>query len=83
MARKPNYRFERHERDRQKLAKKEARAKARAERAEARKEDEESGPPIVAIDPATGLPIERPVARRPVAPAEEPADTPAGNSEKS
>ena len=59
MARKPNYRFERHERDRQKAAKKEARAKARAERAEARKEEGgEGGPPIVEIDPTTGLPVE-------------------------
>lgn len=58
MARKPNYRFERHERDRQKAAKKEARAKARAERAEARKEEDTSGPPIVEVDPTTGLPVE-------------------------
>ncbi len=71
MARKPNYRFERHERDRQKVAKKEARAKARAERAEARKEDDESGPPIVEIDPATGLPVGgRP--ERPAPPPETP-----------
>ena len=68
MARKPNYRFERHERDRQKVAKKEARAKARAERAEARKDGDESGPPIVAIDPVTGLPVDGP-PERPVAPA--------------
>lgn len=75
MARKPNYRFERHERDRQKLAKKEARAKARAERAEQRREEGgEGGPPIVAIDPATGLPMETP-AERPVArKAEDTAD---------
>ena len=59
MARKPNYRFERHERERQKAAKKEARAKAKAERAEARKEEGgEGGPPIVPIDPTTGLPLE-------------------------
>jgi hypothetical protein len=71
MARKPNYRFERHERDRQKVAKKEARAKARTERAEQRKEDGvEGGPPIVAIDPATGLPVDRP-APRPAAPAKD------------
>ncbi len=37
MARKPNYRFERMERDRAKAAKKLARAKAKEERAEKRK----------------------------------------------
>jgi hypothetical protein len=39
MARKPNYRFERLERERTRAAKKAARAKAKAERAEQAKED--------------------------------------------
>lgn len=37
MARKPNYRFERMERDRQKAAKKAARAEAKAKKAELKK----------------------------------------------
>ena len=40
MARKPNYGFERRERERQKAAKKAARQAAKAARAEARKEGE-------------------------------------------
>lgn len=39
MARKPNYRFERLERERTRAAKKAARAKAKAERAEQSKQD--------------------------------------------
>jgi hypothetical protein len=39
MARKPNYRFERHERERIKAAKKAARAEAKAERASDRTAD--------------------------------------------
>jgi hypothetical protein len=38
MARKPNYRFERSERDRQKAAKKAARLLAKQEKSDARKE---------------------------------------------
>ena len=49
MARKPNYKFERMERDRQKAAKKAAKAQAKAERAQKLK-DEEDGP---TSDPAT------------------------------
>ncbi len=41
MARKPNYKFERSERDRAKAAKKAARAKAKAERLEGKKPDED------------------------------------------
>jgi phage protein D len=41
MARKPNYQFERHERARQKAAKKAERAQAKRERAEARKQGDE------------------------------------------
>ncbi len=44
MARKPNYRFERFERDRKKAAKKEARAKAKQERAALRQADNEEEP---------------------------------------
>lgn len=39
MARKPNYKFERMERDRAKAAKKAARAAAKKDKAEAQKED--------------------------------------------
>jgi hypothetical protein len=52
MARKPNYKFERMERDRNKAAKKEARLKAKQEKAELRKaavlagEEFPSGPPL-------------------------------------
>jgi hypothetical protein len=48
MARKPNYRFERLERERVRAAKKAARAKAKADRAEQAKEeltDAETQPP--------------------------------------
>ncbi len=41
MARKPNYQFERFERDRAKAAKKAARAQAKAERAERKKAEED------------------------------------------
>jgi hypothetical protein len=43
MARKPNYRFERLERERVRAAKKAARAKAKAERAEQAKEGPTDG----------------------------------------
>ena len=52
MARKPNYKFERMERDRAKAAKKEARLKAKQEKSELRKaaalagEEFLSGPPL-------------------------------------
>jgi hypothetical protein len=52
MARKPNYKFERMERDRAKAAKKEARLKAKQEKAELRKaaalagEEYVGGPPL-------------------------------------
>ncbi len=54
MARKPNYKFERLERDRAKAAKKAARAKAKAEKVEARK----GGSPEVALtdDSLVGAP---------------------------
>lgn len=45
MARKPNYRFERMERDRQKAAKKAARAKAKAEKAELKNAGPDGVPP--------------------------------------
>ena len=45
MARKPNYRFERSERDRQKAAKKAARLLAKQEKSDARKETEAVEPP--------------------------------------
>ena len=44
MARKPNYRFARLERERTKAAKKAARAKLRAERAELRKQEKAGKP---------------------------------------
>lgn len=44
MARKPNYKFERMERDRAKAAKKAARAEAKAQKAEARKAGEQETP---------------------------------------
>ena len=45
MARKPNYRFERSERDRQKAAKKAARLAAKQEKAAAKEGAEEAPPP--------------------------------------
>ncbi len=45
MARKPNYRFERSERERQKAAKKAARLLAKQEKSDARKEAEAIEPP--------------------------------------
>ena len=56
MPRKPNYRFERFERDRAKAAKKAARLKAKQEKAEQKKAEEENsvtgdpGPPEQAPD---------------------------------
>ena len=44
MARKPNYKFERMERERAKAAKKAARAEAKAQKAEARKAADEEPP---------------------------------------
>lgn len=46
MARKPNYKFERMERERAKAAKKAARAEAKAQKAEARKVADEEPPAI-------------------------------------
>ncbi|MCG8695070.1 MAG: hypothetical protein MI806_28005 [Minwuiales bacterium] len=46
MARKPNYKFERMERERAKAAKKAARAEAKAQKAEARKAADEEPPAI-------------------------------------
>lgn len=40
MPRKPNYRFERHEREKARAAKKAAKAQAKTERSDARKTDE-------------------------------------------
>ena len=50
MARRPNYRFERMERERKKAAKKAERAKLKAERAEEKKKetDTEAGVPTLA-----------------------------------
>ena len=45
MAKKPNYRFERSERDRQKALKKAARLAAKQEKSEARKDPEAVSPP--------------------------------------
>ena len=45
MARKPNYKFERLQRERNKAAKKEARRQAKEERAADRKSEEEGGEP--------------------------------------
>ena len=49
MPRKPNYKFERSERERQKAAKKAARLAAKQEKAEARKAGDEEAP---ATEPA-------------------------------
>ncbi|MFQ5784153.1 MAG: hypothetical protein ACE5H8_04940 [Alphaproteobacteria bacterium] len=46
MARKPNYKFERLERERAKAAKKAARAKLKAERAEQKKAESVEQPPV-------------------------------------
>ena len=51
MARRPNYKFERMERDRAKAAKKAARAAAKAEKAEVRKADDPVAPPLDAPPP--------------------------------
>jgi len=45
MARKPNYRFERSERDKSKAAKKAERLQAKADKAAARKPESEDGEP--------------------------------------
>ena len=53
MARKPNYKFERAERERQKAAKKAARAKAKAERLEDSKVPADGEPPAdAAVEPS-------------------------------
>ena len=57
MARKPNYSFEKRERERAKAAKKAARAAAKAEKAEARKGDPEG---TEAGETDDGSPAERP-----------------------
>ncbi len=56
MARKPNYRFERLERERAKAAKKAARAEAKAEKVEKRKAERESHP--VTDDQSVSSPLE-------------------------
>jgi hypothetical protein len=50
MPRKPNYKFERMERDRAKAAKKAARLEAKKEKAAQKKESGESGPEMVPLD---------------------------------
>lgn len=52
MARKPNYRFERFERERAKAAKKAERAKARAERRTGQKDEEPAAEDVAAADEA-------------------------------
>lgn len=52
MARKPNYSFEKRERERQKAAKKAARLAAKAEKAEARRIDPEGDEPAEATNPS-------------------------------
>lgn len=52
MARKPNYKFERMERDRAKAAKKAARAKAKAEKSDQKKTEAESGETVTEEQPA-------------------------------
>ena len=49
MARKPNYQFERREREKAKAAKKAARAQAKADKAEQRKADKDD--PLLASEP--------------------------------
>ncbi len=59
MARKPNYKFDRIERDRAKAAKKALRAKAKAEKADARKAEQTALAPAALDDiPAGGFPDE-------------------------
>ncbi len=53
MPRKPNYKFERMERDRAKAAKKAARLEAKKEKAERRKADGETGPEIATLEETT------------------------------
>ncbi len=68
MARKPNYRFERMERDRQKAAKKAARAEAKAKKAEMKKIDADG----ILPDPddfAGAAPVEPPIEASLEAPA--------------
>ncbi len=50
MPRKPNYKFERMERDRAKAAKKAARLEAKREKAAQKKEDGDSGPEMAPLD---------------------------------
>ncbi len=52
MARRPNYKFERMERDRAKVAKKAARAAAKAEKVEVRRADDPDAPLSDAPPPA-------------------------------
>ncbi len=53
MPRKPNYKFERMERDRAKAAKKAARLEAKKEKAALKKDGDASGPEIAPIDEST------------------------------
>lgn len=53
MARKPNYKFERFERDRAKAAKKAARAQAKAERKKAAEDGEAAPGEITTLDEGT------------------------------
>ena len=51
MPRKPNYRFERHEREKARAAKKAAKAQAKADRSQARKADDAGEEPPVTETP--------------------------------
>jgi len=55
MARKPNYRFDRFERERQKAAKKAERLKAKQEKAAAKKNDEKVVPTAETTAPVTEI----------------------------
>ncbi len=78
MARKPNYRFERMERDRQKAAKKAARAEAKARKAEQKKGEADGILPageVMAVAPPVEAPIDgslnTPAAGAPAGPRED------------
>ncbi len=77
MARKPNYRFERMERDRQKAAKKAARAEAKAKKSEQKKGGADGMLPE-AGEIAAATPVEAPIEGSLNTPA---AEAPAGPRE--
>ncbi len=77
MARKPNYRFERMERDRQKAAKKAARAEAKAKKSEMKKGGEDGILPE-ADEFAGPAPVEPPIEP----PIEASLEAPAGPREE-